>query len=329
MKSSQKSKECAISQKRIIIIDMERKIGEIFEYNGEWYQCVVAIQGCRECSFRTHDYCTRHLECLSDTRSDKTSVIFKKLEKVGEMYKKRVSDGTFFTFQRYKVCNPVILPKKPYMYYNFIDSTIEMEIKQTEEDMEENKLNLKPFDLQKAREGKPVCTRDGRKARIICFDRDWDMRIVALVTDPLGESVHYYLSDGKVDSGKQNDEDLIMLPEKEEESMVVETFIKNDRKDNKVMMELLPWPELEEIAKVYTAGAKKYGPNRWQNLPDGYQRYKGAMLRHLTEHEKGNLIDSETGCYHIAQCAWNAIAMLHFILKEVERVEDEKENQSE
>lgn len=26
--------------------------------------------------------------------------------------------------------------------------------------MEENKLNLKPFDIQKAREGKPVCTRE-------------------------------------------------------------------------------------------------------------------------------------------------------------------------
>lgn len=91
---------------------------------------------------------------------------------------------------------------------------------------------------------------------------------------------------------------------------------KNDRVDGKVRMELLPWPELEEIAKVYTAGAEKYGPNNWQNLEDGYERYKGAMLRHLTEVEKGNAIDEDTGCYHIAQCAWNAIAMLHFKLKE-------------
>ena len=82
--------------------------------------------------------------------------------------------------------------------------------------MEEKKLNLKPFDIQKAREGKPVCTRDGRKARIICFDRDWDMSIVALVSDPLGESVHYYLSNGKVNFYGQNDDDLMMLPEKEE-----------------------------------------------------------------------------------------------------------------
>lgn len=87
---------------------------------------------------------------------------------------------------------------------------------------------------------------------------------------------------------------------------------KNDRKDDKVMMELLPWPELEKIAEVYTAGAKKYGPHNWENLPDGYERYKGAMLRHLTEMEKGNDIDPDTGCMHAAQVAWNAIAMLHF-----------------
>lgn len=93
--------------------------------------------------------------------------------------------------------------------------------------------------------------------------------------------------------------------------------IKNDRKDDKVMMELLPWPEPEEVGKVYTAGAKKYGPNKWQNLPDGYQRYKGAMLRHLTELEKGNDVDPETGCLHAAQIVWNAIAMLHCKMEEM------------
>lgn len=33
-----------------------------------------------------------------------------------------------------------------------------------------NSLTLKPFDLEAAKQGKPVCTRDGRKARIVCFD---------------------------------------------------------------------------------------------------------------------------------------------------------------
>ena len=44
---------------------------------------------------------------------------------------------------------------------------------------------------------------------------------------------------------------------------------KNDIIDNKVRMDLLPWKELEEIAKVYTAGAKKIRaksmarPSKW------------------------------------------------------------------
>jgi hypothetical protein len=90
---------------------------------------------------------------------------------------------------------------------------------------------------------------------------------------------------------------------------------KNDFKDGKVRMDLLPLPELEEVAKVLTAGAKKYGANRWQNLEDGYNRYKGALLRHLTEVEKGNMVDEDTGCLHAAQVACNAIFMLHFVMK--------------
>lgn len=88
--------------------------------------------------------------------------------------------------------------------------------------------------------------------------------------------------------------------------------VKDDRKDKKPMWELLPLEDIENIVEVYTAGARKYGPDRWQNLENGYQRYKAAMLRHLVEYEKGNRIDPDTGCMHLAQVAWNAIAMLHF-----------------
>lgn len=86
---------------------------------------------------------------------------------------------------------------------------------------------------------------------------------------------------------------------------------KNDRIDDKLMWELLPLLDLEDVVKVYTQGAKKYGPNNWQNLPDGYNRYKAAMFRHLLEYEKGNWIDSDTGCIHLAQVVWNALAILH------------------
>ena len=94
---------------------------------------------------------------------------------------------------------------------------------------------------------------------------------------------------------------------------------KNDRIDGKVRMELLPFPELEEIAKVLTAGAKKYGANNWQYLEDGYERYKGALLRHLTEVEKGNVFDEDTGCMHAAQVVCNAMFMLHFKMEELKK----------
>ena len=86
---------------------------------------------------------------------------------------------------------------------------------------------------------------------------------------------------------------------------------KNDRLDDKLRWELLPLEDVEDIVRVYTAGAKKYGPDQWQNLPDGIRRYKAALLRHLVEFDKGNEIDEETGCHHLAAVAWNAIAMLH------------------
>lgn len=83
---------------------------------------------------------------------------------------------------------------------------------------------------------------------------------------------------------------------------------KNDFQDGKLRWDLLPLEEIEDIVKVYTSGANKYGENTWQLLDNGYQRYKAAMLRHLLEYEKGNKIDEDTGCQHLAQVVWNAIA---------------------
>lgn len=87
--------------------------------------------------------------------------------------------------------------------------------------------------------------------------------------------------------------------------------IKNDFKDKKLRWDLLPLQEIEDIVKVYTAGAEKYGDNNWQGLENGYQRYKAALFRHLLAYEKGEINDQETHCQHLACVAWNAIAMLY------------------
>lgn len=233
---------------------MERKIGEIFEYNGEWCQCVVAMQGCRECFFRTRDYCTHHSECMSTERSDKASVIFKKLEKVGEPY----FNGQYGkVLQEYKYYIPPITPDlrihiiklwivgieikqnkedmeekktnfvesidalcKRYNMSDGVRTDFMSELKEIIKDMEEKKLNLKTFDINKAREGKPVCTRDGRKARIICFDAKCDNSpIIALIENGKNEEVHKFHKDGKLfglDEDEESFKDLMMLPEKKE-----------------------------------------------------------------------------------------------------------------
>lgn len=194
---------------------MERKIGEIFEYNGEWYQC-VEHKGCHSCAFLSHNDCGFNGDPHCVYRSDGKHVIFKKLEKVGEPY--MLEDKKF---QKYKVFKtPYIYHKIDCSWQSFSDPYyISLEIK---EDMEEKKLNLKPFDIQKAREGKPVCTRDGRKARILCFDRlccDEISTIVACVLSKDGkdEDVIIYSSDGFI-ADKQHPyaDDLMMLPEKKE-----------------------------------------------------------------------------------------------------------------
>ena len=87
--------------------------------------------------------------------------------------------------------------------------------------MEEKKLKLKPFDLEKAKGGKPVCTRDGRKVRIICFDakRKDNRGIVALVPSKDEgyegtDDIITYPINGNYHGGHENDGDLMMLPEK-------------------------------------------------------------------------------------------------------------------
>ena len=76
--------------------------------------------------------------------------------------------------------------------------------------------------------------------------------------------------------------------------------------DNKVRMDLVPMSVIENIAKILTYGAKKYSDNSWQDLSNFWNRYKGALLRHLTAIDKGELIDQESGLPHIDHVLCNA-----------------------
>lgn len=72
---------------------------------------------------------------------------------------------------------------------------------------------MKPFDLELARQGYPVCTRDGHKVRILCFDRKSDYNIVALVEDDkLHENTRAYSDKGELCIDMETNDDLIMAP---------------------------------------------------------------------------------------------------------------------
>ena len=80
---------------------------------------------------------------------------------------------------------------------------------------------MRKFDINLAKAGKPVCTRDGRKARIICFDakRKDKKSIIALIPSkdyPGFEDLIAYPNDGNYHGGHENDGDLMMYPEKKE-----------------------------------------------------------------------------------------------------------------
>ena len=285
---------------------MERKIGEIFEYDGEWYQCLPEIQICVGCAFRNNT-CKGikgiRGECQSASRQT-DGVIFKKLEKVGEPYEYFVQHKGIVMLQPYKLFTTPII-NGVVCNVNYDTNTIDIELKQTKEDVEEKKLiellsekvhnawmkekeaqgfscgkdydkekkkhpdmlpynelkeevkeydratvravlqaqkelqskynynNLKSFDLEAAKQGKPVCTRDGHKARIICFDRKDIKSIVALVTFIHGTSVtekaFYYFEDGcHLSKNDNNIYDLMMLPEKHEGWVNICKDVKDD-----------------------------------------------------------------------------------------------------
>lgn len=81
--------------------------------------------------------------------------------------------------------------------------------------MEEKELNLKPFNLEDAKLGKPICTRDGKEVRVVCFNRKCEVYpILALVTNDVGkEIIGTYTIDGLYQPDKEGFLDLMMASE--------------------------------------------------------------------------------------------------------------------
>lgn len=76
-------------------------------------------------------------------------------------------------------------------------------------------------------------------------------------------------------------------------------------------VDLLPPFALNEVAKVFTEGAKKYAENNWK-LGMKWTSVLASLKRHLLEWESGKDIDPEDGCLLMAKVATNAIFLTEY-----------------
>lgn len=95
--------------------------------------------------------------------------------------------------------------------------------------------------------------------------------------------------------------------------------------DNKIRLELIPPEFLWATGRGLTYGARKYSPGNWAT-GEGFEwsRLYGGLLRHLTQWNGGEDIDSESGNHHLD----HACCMLAFLVAHVVRQHGKDDRQA-
>ena len=85
---------------------------------------------------------------------------------------------------------------------------------------------VKPFNVEAAKNGAKVETKDGKSVRILCYDRvDTAYPIIALIKSYNGENCFFYDINGKLAHHEYNNEDLVIIEEVECPKFQVGAFI--------------------------------------------------------------------------------------------------------
>lgn len=85
-----------------------------------------------------------------------------------------------------------------------------------------------------------------------------------------------------------------------------------EKKDEgKLRYDLIPAHPLQELAYVYTIGAKKYGDNNWRS-GIAYSRIIAALMRHLEAWRMGRAVDPDDGQHPLASVAWCALTLMEY-----------------
>lgn len=81
--------------------------------------------------------------------------------------------------------------------------------------------------------------------------------------------------------------------------------------EGKLRYDLLEPYAIEELVRVFSKGAQKYAPNNWKKGME-WSKVLASLKRHIAAFEKGEDVDQETNCYHMAHAAWNALALVSY-----------------
>jgi hypothetical protein len=78
----------------------------------------------------------------------------------------------------------------------------------------------------------------------------------------------------------------------------------------KLRYDLVPVEFEDELAKVYTEGAKKYSDRNWEKGLLFMKHHYAAARRHMAKWVKGIDLDDETNTHHLANAAWHLAAII-------------------
>ena len=110
---------------------MERKIGEIFTYNGKTYQ-VVKSNMCMDCAFKENECSilrSRIGLCTTSTRSDKTDVVFKEIKDMeikNNQLTIDIPEGMEIDLENSNLAKGIVKFKKKDITYEDIEYTLKL-----------------------------------------------------------------------------------------------------------------------------------------------------------------------------------------------------------
>lgn len=100
------------------------------------------------------------------------------------------------------------------------------------------------------------------------------------------------------------------------EERIVDKTTGGEKGSKLARFDLVPSEAMWALAEVYGRGARKYADRNWEK---GYAwgLSVAALERHLHLWKQGESIDEETGCHHLMQVAWHAVALFIFELRKL------------